>query len=89
MLTKGVGKRVGKKGVVIASGIPKPESLGATERKPARLQSKLTHVAGIGAAASLGYIAGNIPGAVAAGTAFHQFHKKSKENKMHEKMLPK
>ena len=88
--TKKVGRRVGKKGVVIASGKLKPESLTKTERKhPARLQSKLTHAAGVGAAATLGYIAGNIPGAVAAGTAFHHFHKKSKENKMHEKNLPK
>jgi len=84
MLTKDVGKRIGKKGIVIASGKLKPENLGATERKPARLQSKLTHAAGIGAAASLGYIVGNIPG-----TAFHKLHLKSKENKMHEKMLPK
>ena len=88
--TKPVGRRVGKKGIVIASGKLKPESVAKTERKPpARLQSKLTHAAGIGAAATLGYIAGNVPGAVAAGTAFHHFHKKSKENKMYEKSLPK
>jgi hypothetical protein len=47
----------------------------------------LTHAAGIVSAGTLGYIAGNLPGALGAATAFHRFHKKSKEDKMSEKML--
>ena len=85
--TKGIGRRVGKKGSIVANGISKPTE--KTERKPGRLHSKLTHAAGVASAATLGYIAGNVPGAVAAGTAFHHFHKKSKEKKMQERSVPK
>ena len=90
MVIKPIGRTVGKKGIVIACGKLKPESVAKTERKPpARLQSKLTHAAGIASSAALGYIAANTPGALAAGTAFHYFHKKSKENKMQERNVPK
>lgn len=66
--------------------IVRKRKLKTVKKLPAPRMS-LTHGVGIASAATLGYIAGNIPGAVAAGTAFHHFHKKTKENKMHEKML--